>query len=35
MNSLYAAGSLAGAWELMCYFFTMLGVALSFLTSLR
>lgn len=35
MNPLYSPETLAGAWELVCYLFTGLGVFISCLASLR
>lgn len=35
MNPLYTPDSLVGAWELLCYVFTALGVLISFVTTLR
>ena len=35
MSPLFAAENLSNVWELLCYGFTALGVAISFLTTLR
>ncbi len=35
MYTLMYAETLAGAWEVVCYFFTVLGVTLSYFTALR